>query len=155
MTLNFCTARACKENKRVGYGQSPSRPVYWVVHVTFRYLQCVDEKVQYRAIARVYVMAQEQICRLCTHEVSNGIDLFSADSVERGVADRIATVLELSLDKGDGLTGYVCEICHARFAQLERRLEVERLHAKKSYEKLATKAGILVDESKLMLVKRA
>ena len=97
-------------------------------------------------------MAQnrEHICRLCTREVSDAIDLFSTDSVDCGVADRIATVLELSLDKGDGLTGYVCQICKARFTQLERRLEVERLQAKKSHEKLATKAGIiLIKESKL------
>ena len=91
---------------------------------------------------------REQICRLCGHEVGDAIDLFGTDSVERGVADRIANLLELSLEKEDGLTGYVCQICKARFAQLERRLEVERLHAKKTHEKLAKKAGIFVEESK-------
>ena len=91
---------------------------------------------------------REQICRLCGHEVGDAIDLFGTDSVERGVADRIANLLELSLEKEDGLTGYVCQICKARFAQLERRLEVERLHAKKTHEKLAKRAGIFVEESK-------
>ena len=85
---------------------------------------------------------QIQICRLCTSEISDGIDLFSTDS-ERGVADKIATVLELSLDKGDGLTGYVCRLCNARFNHLVRSLEVQRLRAKKSHDKLTG-----VDESK-------
>ena len=93
-------------------------------------------------------MAQnkEQICRLCTREVSDAIDLFGT---ERGVADRMATILELSLEKDDGLTAYVCQLCYARFNHLVRSLDVHRLKAKKSHEKLAKKAGIFVDESKL------
>ena len=94
----------------------------------------------------------EQICRLCTREVSDAIDLFSTDSVERGVADRIANLLELSVEKRDGLTSYVCQLCNARFNHLVRSLEIQRLHAKKSHEKLAKKAGIFVDESKYILV---
>jgi hypothetical protein len=91
-------------------------------------------------------MAQnkEQICRLCTREVSDAIDLFST---ERGVADRMATILELSLEKDDGLTAYVCQLCYARFNHLVRSLDVHRLQAKKSHEKLAKKAGIFVDET--------
>ena len=97
-------------------------------------------------------MAQhkEQVCRLCTREVSDAIDLFSGDSIERGVAGRIASVLELSLEKEDGLTAYVCQLCYARFNHLVRSLDVHRLQAKKSHEKLAKKAGIFVDESKLI-----
>ena len=93
-------------------------------------------------------MAQnkEQICRLCTCEVSDAIDLFST---ERRVADRMATILELPLEKDDGLTSYVCQLCNARFNQLVRSLDVYRLKAKKSHEKLAKRAGIFVDESKL------
>ena len=91
---------------------------------------------------------REQICRLCTREVSDAIDLFSTDSVERGVADKMANILELPMEKEDGLTGYVCQLCNARFKQLVRSLEVHRLHARKSHEKLAKKAGIFIDESK-------
>ena len=88
----------------------------------------------------------DRICRLCTREVSHSaIDLFSSDSVERGVADRMANVLELPLGRDDGLSGYVCELCNARFKHLVRSLEVNRLNAKKSYEKLAKKAGIFVE----------
>ena len=95
---------------------------------------------------------REQICRLCTREVSDAIDLFSTDSVKRGVADRIANLLELSVDEKDGLTGYVCQLCNARFNHLVRSLEVQRLHAKKSHDKLAKKAGIFVEESEYILV---
>ena len=93
---------------------------------------------------------QEQICRLCTSEVSDAIDLFSTEGVAGGVpvAHRIATVLELSLDKGDGLTGYVCQLCNARFNHLVRSLDAQRLHARKSHDKLAKEAGMFVDESK-------
>ena len=89
---------------------------------------------------------RDRVCRLCTREVSNNaINLFSDDSVERGVADRMANVLELPLGKGDGLSTHVCELCNARFKQLVRSLEVSRLQAKKSYDKLAKKAGIFVE----------
>ena len=98
-----------------------------------------------------FLMAQhrEQVCRLCTREVgSDAIDLFSTDSVERGMADRMATILDLPLEKEDGLTAYVCQLCNARFGHLVRSLDVHRLQAKKSHEKLAKKAGIFVDKSK-------
>jgi hypothetical protein len=89
----------------------------------------------------------DRTCRLCTRDVSDGsaIHLFSVDSVQRGVADRMASILELPLKREDGLSSYVCEICNARFNHLVRSLEVNRLHAKKSYEKLAKKAGIYIE----------
>jgi hypothetical protein len=59
----------------------------------------------------------------------------------------MATILELSLEKDDGLTAYVCQLCYARFNHLVRSLDVHRLQAKKSHEKLAKKAGIFVDET--------
>lgn len=92
--------------------------------------------------------SDDQICRLCTQEVSDAIHLFSEDSVERGVADRISNVLDLPLEEKDGLSSYVCQICNARFNHLVRTLEVQRLKAKKSYDKLAKKAGMVLDESK-------
>ena len=69
-------------------------------------------------------MAQnkEQICRLCTHEVSDAIDLFSTDSVELGVAGRMATVLELPVEKEDGLTSYVCQVCNS----VQREIQTTR-----------------------------
>lgn len=96
--------------------------------------------------------SREQICRLCTREVSDAIHLFSEDSVERGVADRIANLLELPLDEEDGLSSYVCQLCNARFNHLVRSLEVQRLHAKKSHEKLAKKAGIFISERECNIV---
>lgn len=85
----------------------------------------------------------DRVCRLCTREVSDAIHLFSEDNVERGVADRIANLLELPLEEEDELSSYVCQLCNARFNHLVRTLEVQRLHAKKSYDKLAKKAGIV------------
>ena len=86
---------------------------------------------------------QDQICRLCTREVSDAIDLYSEDSVERGVADRMAGVLEIPVEQDDRLSSYVCQLCNARFGQLLRSLEVHRLQARKSHEKLAKNAGLL------------
>ena len=90
---------------------------------------------------------KDRICRLCTHEVGekDAIYLFSTDRVERGVPDRMATVLELPLEEDDGLSSYVCQICNARFNHLLRQLEVHRLNAKKSLDRLAKKAGIHIE----------
>ena len=93
-------------------------------------------------------MESEQTCRLCTRDVSESaaaIHLYSPDSVERGVADRMADLLEVPLEKTDGLGSYICELCNARFKHLVRSLEVHRLNAKKNYEKQAKKAGIYVE----------
>ena len=84
----------------------------------------------------------DQMCRLCNREVSDAINLFSEDSIERGVADRMSTVLELPFKKEDGITSYVCQICNARFKQLVRRIEVSRVEGRKSFEKLASRAGV-------------
>ena len=86
---------------------------------------------------------QDRICRLCTREVSDAIDLYSGDSVERGVADRMAGILEIPVEQDDQLSSYVCQLCNARFGQLVRSLEVHRLQARKSHEKLAKNAGIM------------
>ena len=83
-----------------------------------------------------------QICRLCNREVSDAINLFSEDSIKHGVADGMSTVLELPFKKEDGITSYVCQICNARFKQLIRRIEVLRLEGRKTFEKLASKAGV-------------
>lgn len=96
-------------------------------------------------------MDVERACRLCSRDLSDhsgAIDLYSHDSVERGVADRMANILEVPLEEKEGLSRRVCEICNARFNHLVRQLEVHRLNAKKHYEKQAKKAGIHV-ESKL------
>jgi hypothetical protein len=100
----------------------------------------------------------EQTCRLCTRDVSESaaaIHLYSADSVERGVADRMADLLEVPLEKTDGLGSYVCELCNARFKHLVRSLEVHRLNAKKNYEKQAKKAGIYVETLEDMMEESA
>ena len=93
-------------------------------------------------------MESERTCRLCTRDVSDSaaaIHLYSSDSVERGVADKMATLLEVPLDETEGLGSYICELCNARFNHLVRSLEVHRLNAKKNYEKQAKKAGIYVE----------
>ena len=90
----------------------------------------------------------ERTCRLCTRDVSDSaaaIHLYSPDSEERGVADKMANILEVPLEKTEGLGSYVCELCNARFNHLVRSLEVHRLNAKKNYEKQAKKAGIYVE----------
>ena len=99
------------------------------------------------------IQPQDRTCRLCTQEVSDAIHLYSEDSVERGVANRMANVLELPFDQEDGLSSYVCQLCNARFNHLVRALAVNRLHAKKSYEKLAENAGLLpCGEGKLLIL---
>ena len=101
--------------------------------------------------------AVDRICRLCTREVSEAaaVHLYSPDNQERGVADRMAEVLDMPLEEEDGLSPYVCELCNARFNFLVRSLEVNRLNAKKSYEKLAKKAGIYIERKLTTSYKRS
>ena len=95
----------------------------------------------------------DRTCRLCTRDLSDAVSihLYSADSVERGVADRMANVLEVPVEREDGLSAHVCELCNARFNQLVRKLEVHRLDAKKNYEKQAKKAGVYVESKRAVL----
>ena len=96
---------------------------------------------------------EDRVCRLCTREVNNNaINLYSDDCVERGVADRMANVLELPLRKEDGLSTYVCELCNARFKLLLRSLDEHRLKARKSHDKLAKRAGIFVEREYFRII---
>ena len=84
---------------------------------------------------------KDRICILCTQVVSDAIDLYSEESVERGLADRMAGILEVPLKQDDGISSHVCQLCNAKFGHLVHSLDVHRLKARKNYEKLAKKAG--------------
>ena len=91
---------------------------------------------------------QERTCRLCTQQTSDVIDVFSEDSLQRGMAEKMASVLDIPLQQEDGLSSCVCQLCYARFKHLLRTLDVNRMKAKKSHEKLARNAGIFFSERK-------
>ena len=90
----------------------------------------------------------ERTCRLCTQQTSDVIDVFGGDSLQRGMAEKMASVLDIPLKHDDGLSSCVCQLCYARFKQLLRSLDVNRMKAQKSHEKLARDAGIFFSERK-------
>ena len=95
---------------------------------------------------------QERTCRLCTQQTSDVIDVFSEDSLHRGVAEKMASVLDIPLEHDDGLSSCVCQLCYNRFDYLLRSLDVNRMKAKESYESLARDAGIFFSERESLLV---
>ena len=96
------------------------------------------------------VMSDKQVrtCRLCTQQARDVIDVFSEENLQRGVAEKMVNLLDVPLEQNDGLSSYVCQLCHSRFKILLRSLDVSRRKAKKSHEKLTKKAGVFFNERK-------
>ena len=94
-------------------------------------------------------MATVRLCRLCRSVIRSHhyASVFSLSSTESSKwPTRIQDLLEVRVDKDDGLPGYVCSSCKRRVEVLEKAaadlVEVQR-QAKAVYDALCTTRGRL------------
>ena len=89
-------------------------------------------------------MAATRICRLCCNIVTSTrcSALFSKESVQRCLPDRLGKLLELPISECDGLSSYICRACTNKFQSLESKLKAFRSMAKCGFEQGRNKASI-------------
>ena len=68
--------------------------------------------------------ATTRVCRLCNVATTTkrSINLFSSSGIQHQWSSRISSLLEISIDRNDGHSPCVCDICKTRVVYLEKAL---------------------------------
>ena len=82
--------------------------------------------------------SSSRICRLCRSIIAptRVVHLFSSTSIQKRLDSRIADLLEVPVDRNDGLPAYICHACSNKISSLEKaqaELAAFRAMAKCSY----------------------
>lgn len=75
------------------------------------------------------------LCRLChsEREYKHCTGLFTADK-NANLSSRISELLQVPIEKGDGLPSMVCRICIGKFMTIESKLKTLKALAQASYQ---------------------